>query len=256
MGIGFCQPNQTHKQVYWKQVHLGSYQLRHQVGGSKGIAHKYNSCDNKFHLQIHSHTVWMSSYFGKWLGHSLYQQCHWNPYKPFFVTTSTSTTYYLQGNGQAKSIDKIIGSLHPKLVNENRTNWDEHLHTIMYFYCTTFKVTTGHTILANLWPLPFDANKIPATHEQFTSRSKLLSNPYFDQSYGKIGALGWNPPRNNILDMYKAMGHNVMGLTKPQIFKKFYGGHNSLVSKGQKWTHWKVQKLVVWSVYKTILSPQ
>jgi hypothetical protein len=24
MGIGFCQPNQTHKQVYRKQVHSGS----------------------------------------------------------------------------------------------------------------------------------------------------------------------------------------------------------------------------------------
>jgi hypothetical protein len=38
---------------------------------------------------------------------------------------------------------------------------------------------------------------------------------YFDQSDGKIGALGWNPPRNNRSNMYKAMGHNVMGLTKP-----------------------------------------
>jgi hypothetical protein len=60
----------------------------------------------------------------------------------------TSTTYYSQGNGQEKSTNKVIGSLFIKLVNENYTNWDEHLHTILYAYRRTFKVTTGHTLFS------------------------------------------------------------------------------------------------------------
>jgi hypothetical protein len=59
-------------------------------------------------------------------------------------------------NGQTKSTNKMISSLFIKLVNENCTNWDEHLHTVLYVYCTTFKVTTGHTsfqLVYGLYPL-------------------------------------------------------------------------------------------------------
>jgi hypothetical protein len=48
MGIEFCWPNQTHKQIYKKQVHFGINSL-HQVGGNKGIAHQYNGRDKKIH---------------------------------------------------------------------------------------------------------------------------------------------------------------------------------------------------------------
>jgi hypothetical protein len=34
----------------------------------------------------------------------------------------SSTTYYPQGNGQAESINKVIGKLLTKLVNEKRTD--------------------------------------------------------------------------------------------------------------------------------------
>jgi hypothetical protein len=102
----------------------------------------------------------------------------------------TLTTYYSQGNGQAKSTNKVIGSLFIKLVNENYTNWDEHLHIILYAYRTTFKVTIGHTVLACLWPLPLNANKIFVAHEQFICQPKLLSYLDFDQSHGKILAFG------------------------------------------------------------------
>jgi hypothetical protein len=72
----------------------------------------------------------------------------------------TSTTYYPQGNGQVESTNKVIGSLLIKLMNEDCTDWDEHLHTILYVYHITFKVTTGHTsfqLVYGLYPLmPID----------------------------------------------------------------------------------------------------
>jgi hypothetical protein len=52
----------------------------------------------------------------------------------FLLQHTTSTTYYPQGNGQAKSTKKTIGLLLTNLVNENHIDWDEHLHTIMYAY--------------------------------------------------------------------------------------------------------------------------
>jgi hypothetical protein len=42
MGIGFCWYDQTHKQVYKKQIHSGY----NQVGGSKSIAHQYRDYDS------------------------------------------------------------------------------------------------------------------------------------------------------------------------------------------------------------------
>jgi len=32
-----------------------------------------------------------------------------------------------------------------KLVNENKTNWDEHLSTMLFSYRTTYKVATWYT---------------------------------------------------------------------------------------------------------------
>src|SRR5450759_108928 len=63
----------------------------------------------------------------------------------FLLQHRTSTTYYPQGNGQAESTNKVIGHLLSKLVNEKRTDWDEHLHTVLFSYRTAYKVTTGYT---------------------------------------------------------------------------------------------------------------
>jgi len=58
---------------------------------------------------------------------------------------TSSTTYYPQGNGQTKSTNKVINILLTKLINKKWFDWDKHLHTILYAYRTTFKVTTRHT---------------------------------------------------------------------------------------------------------------
>ena len=63
----------------------------------------------------------------------------------YFITHKTSTSYYPQGNGQAESTNKVIGTLLAKLVNDQRLDWDEHLPTVLWAYRTAFKVTTLHT---------------------------------------------------------------------------------------------------------------
>ncbi len=60
----------------------------------------------------------------------------------FLMKHISSTTYYPQGNDQAKSTNKVIDILLTKLVNKKRSDWDEHLHTILYAYQIAFKVTT------------------------------------------------------------------------------------------------------------------
>ncbi len=42
--------------------------------------------------------------------------------KQFLLKHASSITYYLQGNGQIKSTNKVIGRLLTKLINEKRTN--------------------------------------------------------------------------------------------------------------------------------------
>jgi len=63
----------------------------------------------------------------------------------FLMKHTSSTTYYLQGNDQVELTNKVIDTLLTKLVNEKQSDWDEHLHTILYAYRTTFKVTIEHT---------------------------------------------------------------------------------------------------------------
>jgi len=44
----------------------------------------------------------------------------------FLLKHVNSITYYLQGNGQAKFINKVFGTMLTKLVSENKTDLDEH----------------------------------------------------------------------------------------------------------------------------------
>ncbi len=62
----------------------------------------------------------------------------------FLLKRVNSTTYYLQGNGQVKSINKVLGTLLTKLVSENRTNWDENLSTMLFSYKIAYKVATRY----------------------------------------------------------------------------------------------------------------
>ncbi len=52
----------------------------------------------------------------------------------FILKHTSSTIYYLQGNGQAKSTNKVFGALLIKLVNENINDLYEHMSTILFSY--------------------------------------------------------------------------------------------------------------------------
>jgi hypothetical protein len=71
----------------------------------------------------------------------------------------SSTTCYLQGNGQVKSTNKVLWTLLTKLVSENRTYWDEHVSTMLFSYKTTYKVITN-TISISIWITSINAHKI------------------------------------------------------------------------------------------------
>ena len=63
----------------------------------------------------------------------------------FLLRHTTSTTYYPQGNGQAESTNKVIVTMLQKLVNDNRTDWDIQLYTVLFSYQTAYKVATDHS---------------------------------------------------------------------------------------------------------------
>ena len=63
----------------------------------------------------------------------------------FLLRHTTSTTYYPQGNDQVESTNKVIVTMLQKLVNDNRTDWDIQLYTVLFSYRTAYKVATGHS---------------------------------------------------------------------------------------------------------------
>ncbi len=68
----------------------------------------------------------------------------------------SSETYYSQGNGQAKSINKVLGTLLTKLISEKKIDWDEHLATMLFPNKIAYKVAivyTPYQLVYGLHPL-------------------------------------------------------------------------------------------------------
>jgi transposase InsO family protein len=63
----------------------------------------------------------------------------------FVMKHVNSTTYYPQGNGQAESTNKVLGTLLTKLISENRINSDEHLSILLFSYKIEYKIATWYT---------------------------------------------------------------------------------------------------------------
>jgi hypothetical protein len=62
--------------------------------------------------------------------------------KQFLLKHVNFATNYPQGNGQVESINKVIGRLPTKLVNEKKIDWDEHLSMVLFPYRIAYKVAT------------------------------------------------------------------------------------------------------------------
>jgi hypothetical protein len=61
-----------------------------------------------------------------------------------------------------QSTNFFFGTLLTKLVNENKTDWDEHLSIVLFSYQTTYKVGTGHTpFSAGIWVTSIITYRIP-----------------------------------------------------------------------------------------------
>ena len=56
-----------------------------------------------------------------------------------------STPYHPQANGQAESSNKILVKIIKKIIQDNKSNWDQKLDSALWSFRTAFKVTTGMT---------------------------------------------------------------------------------------------------------------
>ena len=69
----------------------------------------------------------------------------WELVARHLIIHKKSTVYYPQANGQVESSNKVLLAILKKLVNENRTDWDEKLYSALWAFRTSYKVATGFT---------------------------------------------------------------------------------------------------------------
>jgi len=99
----------------------------------------------------------------------------------FLLKHVNFTTYYPQGNGQVKSINKVLGTFLTNLISENRTNWDEHLPTMLFSYRIIYKITIGYTLyqlvygLHPLMPIEY-IMLVVGGNQKYSSSIKVLIN--------------------------------------------------------------------------------
>ena len=63
----------------------------------------------------------------------------------YVVMHKRSMRYYPQANGLAESTNKTLQMILRKIVNENRTDWDQKLHSALWAYRSTYKTIIKST---------------------------------------------------------------------------------------------------------------
>ena len=106
----------------------------------------------------------------------------------YVVVHEKSTPYYPQANGLAESTNKTLQNILKKIVNENRTGWDDKLHSALWAYRTAFKTSIGSTPfrlafgLEAVMPIEFQVpslrlqirNRLPESESEQNCLSQLL----------------------------------------------------------------------------------
>jgi len=72
------------------------------------------------------------------------------------INHKEATTYYPQGNGQAKSTNKVLEGILRKIINSNHTDWDVKLLIALWAYHNSYKTNIKHTpfeLIYDLQPL-------------------------------------------------------------------------------------------------------
>ena len=56
-----------------------------------------------------------------------------------------SGPYHPQANGQAESTNKVLCTALTKVVEQSRTDWEQKLHSVLWAYRTSYKMSVGTT---------------------------------------------------------------------------------------------------------------
>jgi hypothetical protein len=85
----------------------------------------------------------------------------------------TSSTYYLQGNGQAKSTNKNLVKIFKKIINDKPREWHTFPTYALWVDQTTIKSSTNHTPFQLLYLLYGQEAIMPMEFELTSFRLKL-----------------------------------------------------------------------------------
>jgi hypothetical protein len=78
-------------------------------------------------------------------------------------------------------MNKVLGTSLTKLVSENKTDWDEHLSTLLFSYKIAYKIAIGYTpyqLMYGLHPLMPIKYIVPVVggNEKDNTPTKVLTN--------------------------------------------------------------------------------
>ena len=67
------------------------------------------------------------------------------------ITNRYSTPAYLQGNGQAEAVNKVLVNGLKKRLDNAKGKWVEELSHVLWIYRTTPRRSTGETLFNDFW---------------------------------------------------------------------------------------------------------
>ncbi len=84
----------------------------------------------------------------------------------------SSTTYYIYGNGQVVSTNKVFGTFLTKLVTENKINCDEYMLIVLFSYIIAYKVSII------VWITSIDAHRVHSANYWWQSERQYFSEGF------------------------------------------------------------------------------